>query len=273
MRQVTRKGLITVAAASGVLAVTGGYAHADSGANGSASDSPGVLSGNTVQAPVYAPVNVCGNTVSVIGLLNPTAGNSCVNSSDGSGKSGTADGSNGSSKGGSKGSGSPDGSQGGDAGQPAPSGGGAQADGSAKGSPGVLSGNVIQAPVHAPVNACGNSVNVGGLGNGTTGNDCANGSGEAPPAEGNPDPESPTKPATPEKPTKPSNPEEAEGEADKPQDGPGTQASGTQIVTPPKGSGHLAQTGNDLPVGIAAGAGAGLLLAGTVLYRKTRRAA
>ena len=34
MRQVTRKGLMTVAAATGVLAAAGGYAHADSGASG-----------------------------------------------------------------------------------------------------------------------------------------------------------------------------------------------------------------------------------------------
>ncbi|KMS78485.1 hypothetical protein ACH49_16000, partial [Streptomyces leeuwenhoekii] len=63
MRQVTRKGLMTMAAATGVLAAAGGAAHADSGAHGSASGSPGVLSGNTVQAPVHVPVNVCGNTV------------------------------------------------------------------------------------------------------------------------------------------------------------------------------------------------------------------
>ncbi len=41
--------------------------------------SPGVASGNVVQVPVHVPVNVCGNTVNVIGLLNPTFGNSCVN--------------------------------------------------------------------------------------------------------------------------------------------------------------------------------------------------
>ena len=52
----------------------GGYAHADSGAQGCATNSPGVLSGNTVQAPVDVPVNVCGNTVNVVGLLNPAIG-------------------------------------------------------------------------------------------------------------------------------------------------------------------------------------------------------
>ncbi|MEV4232685.1 chaplin, partial [Streptomyces bobili] len=90
MRQVTRKGLMTVAAATGVIAAAGGYAHADSGATGSASDSPGVLSGNNVQAPVNVPVNVCGNTVDVVGVLNPSVGNSCANRSTGhsGGKSG-----------------------------------------------------------------------------------------------------------------------------------------------------------------------------------------
>ncbi len=73
--QVTRKTLITMAAAGGVLALGGGYAHADAGATGHAKNSPGLLSGNTVQAPVEAPVNACGNTVDVIALLNPAFGN------------------------------------------------------------------------------------------------------------------------------------------------------------------------------------------------------
>ncbi|HEY3483437.1 MAG TPA: chaplin, partial [Streptomyces sp.] len=32
-----------------------------------------------VQVPVHVPVNVCGNTVNVIGLLNPAFGNQCQN--------------------------------------------------------------------------------------------------------------------------------------------------------------------------------------------------
>jgi small secreted domain DUF320 len=35
--------------------------------------------GQPVQAPVHVPVNVCGNTVPDIGILNPSAGNTCVN--------------------------------------------------------------------------------------------------------------------------------------------------------------------------------------------------
>ncbi|MFF8842661.1 chaplin [Streptomyces sp. NPDC015127] len=54
-------------------------AMADVHAEGWAVGSPGVLSGNLVQIPIHAQVNACGNTVSVIGLLNPAAGNACVN--------------------------------------------------------------------------------------------------------------------------------------------------------------------------------------------------
>ncbi|MFG3099468.1 chaplin ChpD [Streptomyces sp. NPDC048182] len=54
-------------------------AFADAGAEGAAVGSPGVLSGNVVQIPVHVPVNVCGNTIDVIGLLNPAFGNKCEN--------------------------------------------------------------------------------------------------------------------------------------------------------------------------------------------------
>ncbi|MFF3907168.1 chaplin [Streptomyces sp. NPDC001848] len=54
-------------------------AMADSAADGSATNSPGVLSGNVIQVPVHIPVNVCGNSLNVIALLNPTSGNACSN--------------------------------------------------------------------------------------------------------------------------------------------------------------------------------------------------
>ncbi|MDQ0961687.1 hypothetical protein QFZ66_005565 [Streptomyces sp. B4I13] len=41
-------------------------------------------------------------------------------------------------------------------------------------SPGVLSGNVVQVPVHIPVNFCGNTFNQGGLLNPAFGNICVN---------------------------------------------------------------------------------------------------
>ncbi|MEU4272003.1 chaplin [Streptomyces sp. NPDC026092] len=54
-------------------------AMADADAYGAAIGSPGVLSGNVVQVPVHVPINVCGNSVNVIGILNPAAFNTCVN--------------------------------------------------------------------------------------------------------------------------------------------------------------------------------------------------
>ncbi|MFE4856617.1 chaplin [Streptomyces sp. NPDC056670] len=66
-------------AVAGVLA-GGASAVADAGAQGVAANSPGVASGNLVQIPVHVPINICGNTISVAGALNPAAGNTCINS-------------------------------------------------------------------------------------------------------------------------------------------------------------------------------------------------
>ncbi|MFB6628428.1 chaplin [Streptomyces sp. NPDC056362] len=74
-----RRGLAVAVAAGAVVMGGAAMASADAGAQGVAAYSPGVGSGNVVQVPVHIPVNVCGNTVSVIGLLNPTFGNTCVN--------------------------------------------------------------------------------------------------------------------------------------------------------------------------------------------------
>ncbi|WP_030294291.1 chaplin [Streptomyces katrae] len=74
------KKVVAAAAATGGLVLAGaGLAHADATAQGAAIGSPGVLSGNVVQVPVHVPVNVCGNTVNIVGLLNPAFGNACVN--------------------------------------------------------------------------------------------------------------------------------------------------------------------------------------------------
>ncbi|MEV4226243.1 chaplin [Streptomyces bobili] len=48
------------------------------------------------------------------------------------------------------------------------------ANGIAEHSPGVLSGNVVQLPVHVPVNVCGNTINAPGLLNPAFGNTCVN---------------------------------------------------------------------------------------------------
>ncbi|MEU6994396.1 chaplin family protein [Streptomyces sp. NPDC046465] len=275
MRQVTRKGLITVAAATGVLAATGGYAHADSGANGSSSNSPGVASGNNVQLPVDVPVNVCGNTVNVVGVLNPASGNHCANPSRGGGGSHQ-------------------------------SGGGAKASGHSGDSPGVGSGNNVQLPVDVPVNVCGNSVTIGGLGNTAVGNECANESGSTvTPPGGEKPPTGPGHPGKPEHPGKPGEPGQPghpgePGHPGKPHT-PGHPGGaedrvipnhpGTQQVTPPEGisrlvppeavsqlappegAAQLASTGSELPLGLALPVGAGALLAGTVLYRRARATA
>lgn len=50
----------------------------------------------------------------------------------------------------------------------------AEAKGAAVGSPGVLSGNVVQVPVHVPVNVCGNTVNILAALNPAAGNKCVN---------------------------------------------------------------------------------------------------
>ncbi|MFF2923989.1 chaplin [Streptomyces celluloflavus] len=73
------KKIVAAAAASGGLVLAGaGLAVADSGAQGAAVQSPGVVSGNDIQVPVHVPLNVCGNSISLIGLLNPAFGNICI---------------------------------------------------------------------------------------------------------------------------------------------------------------------------------------------------
>ncbi|MEU6345600.1 chaplin [Streptomyces sp. NPDC088732] len=74
-----KKAALVIAAAGTAAAGTAGTAFAGSHAGGAAVGSPGVLSGNVIQVPVNIPVNVCGNTIDVIGLLNPAIGNVCFN--------------------------------------------------------------------------------------------------------------------------------------------------------------------------------------------------
>jgi hypothetical protein len=78
MQNIKRSALL-VTVTAGIVVGGAGAAMASSTATGAANNSPGVLSGNVVQVPVHVPVNVCGNTVDVIGLLNPAFGNHCVN--------------------------------------------------------------------------------------------------------------------------------------------------------------------------------------------------
>ncbi|MFG2331302.1 chaplin family protein [Streptomyces sp. NPDC048604] len=252
MRQIRRSGLATLMVTGGALALSAGYAHADSAAEGAAVGSPGVGSGNAVQLPVHVPVNVCGNTVNVVGVLNPAFGNGCANGSGGSHAAGGGAGAHKDlpgttrSGGGQAGHGGQNGHSGGGHQGGSTNGGGANADGVAKGSPGVLSGNGIQLPVDLPVNVSGNSVNVVGIGNPAFGNSSVNG---------------PVTPETPEEPAAPGEPEPAPGK---------------NIVVPPAHEPHgeteeLAETGANL-AGYGIPASAALLLGGAILYRRSRTA-
>ncbi|WP_326691347.1 MULTISPECIES: chaplin [unclassified Streptomyces] len=80
MKTVKKAALVIAAAGVAAGASTGSaFAHGGAAANGSATKSPGVGSGNLVQAPVHIPANVSGNSVSVIGVLNPVFGNHAQN--------------------------------------------------------------------------------------------------------------------------------------------------------------------------------------------------
>ncbi|MFJ6838416.1 chaplin [Streptomyces sp. NPDC091209] len=244
MKRVTRNGLIAAAAASGALAVTM-PAHADSAANGTTAGSPGLISGDTVQLPVHVPVNLCGNTLNVAGLLNPAAGNRCADVSTGGRAAATGGGRHG-------GAVAPEGAGGMGRGGEAHAVGGAVAHGGGEDSPGVLSGNGLQLPVDLPVNVSGNSVTAVGLGNASVGNESANvpdGGPRQPHHPGNPAPR-PSAPAARE---------------------PRTEAQGQ--VRPRSGAvASLAHTGAD-QVMPAIAASAALLLGGGVLYRRFRPAA
>ncbi|UQA93971.1 chaplin [Streptomyces halobius] len=50
----------------------------------------------------------------------------------------------------------------------------AKAEGGGKHSPGVVSGNVVQFPIHVPINLCGNTVQFIGALNPAFGNHCKN---------------------------------------------------------------------------------------------------
>ncbi|MFD6326148.1 chaplin [Streptomyces sp. NPDC058442] len=162
MRQTLSKGVFAAAAATGILSLYGAPAFADAHAEGAVTDSPGVLSGNSVQAPVEVPVNVCGNTVGVVSAFNEASDSLCANTSQQAGpqsESAEAEARSGTRTSAER---SYDGH-----------GGGAHAEGVTKGSPGVASGNLVQAPVHAPVNVCGNNVDVIGAFNEASDNDCS----------------------------------------------------------------------------------------------------
>ncbi|MEV6160956.1 chaplin [Streptomyces sp. NPDC052052] len=249
MRQVTRKGLITMAAAGGVLALSGGYAHADAGATGGASNSPGVASGDSVQVPVHAPVNVCGNSVNVVGLFDPAAGNACGNGSrrDASGRHAS----------GSEEAGDLTETHRAGTGKhravPGDTGSGTTAEGSTSGSSGVLSGNKIAVPIDIPVNVCGNSFTIGGLLSPASDNGCGDEQDAVTPPVSTSVTEN--EPSAPEPQTVPNEPQtQQEQQAQDVVELAHTGAGGLDLLVP---------------------ASAGLLLAGAgaVLYRRARMSA
>lgn len=236
MRHSRRNGLIAAVVAGGGLAVAGvgGLAHADADAAGKAERSPGLLSGNLVQLPVNTPVNLCGNTVSVVGVLNSATGNRCANEVPGGGRDhpGPRSGNTANSGPGTGGHG-----------------GGAVADGRGKDSPGVLSGNGLQLPIDLPLNVSGNSVNVVGIGNTSSGNTSVNGETPSGPK--------PVQPPVVEQPVTPPAPQTLPHRPAEPR------------PAQPRPGEALAHTGAD-GVGYLLPGGGALLLGGMFLYRRFR---
>ncbi|MFJ8588580.1 chaplin [Streptomyces sp. NPDC093595] len=78
MSRIAKAAVILVG--TGAVALSGaGVAVAGAGAEAAAVNSPGVISGNAVQVPIAIPINLCGNTIDIIGALNPAFGNQCAN--------------------------------------------------------------------------------------------------------------------------------------------------------------------------------------------------
>ena len=278
MRQAATRGLLTVMATGSVLASTAGYAYADASAIGAAADSPGVGSGNTVQVPVSVPVNVCGNTVNVVGLLNPAMGNNCRNvtqhgaedapsgnngNNGNNGNSGNNGGGAGTGVGHLPGGGSipglghlpgvghlPGGGQVGN--------GGSTATGGSQGSPGVGAGNTLQVPIGIPVNACGNSVDIIGALNPAYGNHCANTGGGVVPAPVPPPRHCPPPPVTTRKAAPP-----AQHHSPPP---PAVKV----LAAPVAHQAVLASTGASDDLDVLIPGAAALVLGGGVLYRRSR---
>ncbi|MGW1992176.1 chaplin [Embleya sp. NPDC001921] len=74
-----KKAGVMVAGSAALVMAGAGAASAGSEADGAAVGSPGVLSGNNLQVPIHIPVNLCGNSLDIVGILNPTFGNFCAN--------------------------------------------------------------------------------------------------------------------------------------------------------------------------------------------------
>lgn len=162
--QYSTKRRVVLGMTTGGLLISGfGMASAQAAtgasAEGVADNSPGLLSGNLVSVPINLPINVCGDSINVAGLLNPASDDHCAD------LGGT---------------------------------GGASSGAEASHSPGLGSGNVITVPVSVPINLCGDTVNVLAAGNPASDDSCGAGAGApTPPRHPGPPPTTPPCPPTP----------------------------------------------------------------------------
>ncbi|MFD8599129.1 chaplin [Kitasatospora sp. NPDC059646] len=79
MRKLAYGAFGTAATAALLLGSASAALAGGATAEGVAANSPGVASGNLIQVPIHIPVNLCGNTIDIVGVLNPAFGNTCVN--------------------------------------------------------------------------------------------------------------------------------------------------------------------------------------------------
>lgn len=294
LRQALSKGMLSAAAVTSILSLSGAHAFADSEADGHAQDSPGVVSGNAVQAPLDVPVNVCGNTADVIAGLNPAYGNECENVSDHresrphhkksshEGKPPRHHEEQHHAKPEAEREAKPE--------QHAPQrphqeprphhegssdSSAVIAEGDAVGSPGVASGNNAKAPVDAPIQACGNHLGIVSLLSSVFGNGCdapasepgkgygEDGEGETP-HEPEPHEPEPHGPGTGHK-TVPDGPVEVSSPTPwAPRHTPQTTREDEPVDT----RAQLAETGADEVLYGVSALSAALLLGGAVLYRR-----
>lgn len=249
--------MLAAAAASSILSLSGSNAFAADG-EAVAADSPGILSGNSVQAPLDVPVNACGNSADVVGAANPAFGNSCANSGSSPKEHAGAPQQravtredDGSGYGGSDHSPAPD----------THSGTQSLAESDAGHSPGILAGNSLQAPLEVPLNLCGNTADVVGALNPVTGNSCANGA-----------PQQPQTPPQHETPPQAAEPPVDRAVLQQPEvQRPRHAAPAVQemsAVSKPHVPAQLAATGSEQDLLAAAAASAALLIGGGILYRR-----
>jgi hypothetical protein len=128
---------VVAAAVKDVVGSTTCTSSSGASANVVTDHSGGIGSGNTVQVPISAPILACGTTAELVAVKDDTDPTTCTP-------------------------------------VPAPgTGGGANATAVSKQSGGVLSGDIVQAPVNVPVDLCGNSVTAVGDKSNTAGTNCS----------------------------------------------------------------------------------------------------